>query len=138
MIDDFLPFDSHNQLLFASNKSGENSIWAALLEKALAKVLGSYSCLSKIKIIDMLLHLSGGLLETYDLYSVKNYVKYKRNDSSDEASDKSNDFNTLWNILMVSNLKDSTVFCLSQVSKLLKIYCGKFIVKTNNYFKGSK
>ena len=86
----------------------------------------------------MLLHLSGGLLETYDLYSVKNYVKYKRNDSSDEASDKSNDFNTLWNILMVSNLKDSTVFCLSQVSKLLKIYCGKFIVKTNNYFKGSK
>ena len=38
VVDDFLPVDENNQLIFSRNKDHENEFWSALFEKAYAKV----------------------------------------------------------------------------------------------------
>ena len=39
MIDDFLPVNEYDKLIFSKNKYHKNEFWTALLEKAYAKVL---------------------------------------------------------------------------------------------------
>ena len=44
--DDYLPVNSStNQLLFCRNREMKNEFWCALLEKAYAKIYGSYEAL---------------------------------------------------------------------------------------------
>ena len=45
MIDDFLPVDSNDRLIFSKNHDRKNEFWAALFEKAYAKLCGSYEAL---------------------------------------------------------------------------------------------
>ena len=39
MIDDFLPVDEYDNLIFANNRETPNEFWVALLEKAYCKVV---------------------------------------------------------------------------------------------------
>ena len=39
VIDDYLPFNEDNKLVFAQNNLNSNQLWIALLEKAFAKYL---------------------------------------------------------------------------------------------------
>ena len=39
VVDDFLPFDSNNSLVFCKNTKDTNELWGGLLEKAYAKLV---------------------------------------------------------------------------------------------------
>lgn len=52
IVDDYLPVDSNDKLLFSSNKNNPNEFWCSLLEKAYAKFCGSYESLNGGTIID--------------------------------------------------------------------------------------
>ena len=45
VIDDRLPVDNYNNLIYCSNKRHPNEFWVALIEKAYAKVNGCYEFL---------------------------------------------------------------------------------------------
>ena len=45
IIDDYLPVDKYDRLIFCKNRDTPNEFWCALLEKAYAKLCGSYEAL---------------------------------------------------------------------------------------------
>lgn len=93
-IDDRLPFWSDNRLVFCSNKQQPNEFWAALLEKAYAKLHGSYENLDGGFTSDALIDMSGGIAETLTLKS----LDYKQRDE-------------LWKILKQAYDKGSIIGC---------------------------
>ncbi|XP_053677985.1 calpain-A-like [Anopheles nili] len=66
VIDDRLPVSEDNKLLFMSS-SVENEFWGALLEKAYAKLQGSYEALDGGTGREGMVDLSGGITEHYPL-----------------------------------------------------------------------
>ncbi len=62
VVDDRLPYYADGNLVFCSNKSNDNEFWPALLEKAYAKVYGSYENLEAGQTYDAIGRLSIGLL----------------------------------------------------------------------------
>ncbi|XP_030848278.1 calpain-A [Strongylocentrotus purpuratus] len=68
VIDDRLPVSHQGRRVFASS-SDPNEFWPSLVEKAYAKLHGSYSGLSGGMAADAFVDLTGGLAEVYDLTS---------------------------------------------------------------------
>ncbi|WAQ96125.1 CAN8-like protein [Mya arenaria] len=66
IIDDYLPTDGH-RLLFCYNWEEIDEFWGALLEKAYAKLRGSYDALDGGKLTDAMVDMSGGLSERINL-----------------------------------------------------------------------
>ncbi|XP_035883695.1 calpain-14 isoform X1 [Phyllostomus discolor] len=66
VIDDLLPVDEAGQLVFVSS-TYKNLFWGALLEKAYAKLCGSYEDLQLGQVSDALLDFTGGVTITINL-----------------------------------------------------------------------
>uniref|UniRef100_K1Q505 Calpain-9 n=1 Tax=Magallana gigas TaxID=29159 RepID=K1Q505_MAGGI len=66
IVDDFLPTDGY-RLVYASNREEPNEFWAALLEKAYAKLRGCYEGVDGGKLQDSVVDLTGGISETIDI-----------------------------------------------------------------------
>lgn len=71
VIDDRLPFWSDGNLVFCSNKGEPNEFWGPLLEKAYAKLYGSYENLEAGQTYDALIDMSGGIQEQFDLAKMR-------------------------------------------------------------------
>ncbi|CAF0859448.1 unnamed protein product [Brachionus calyciflorus] len=94
VIDDRLPYWPDGKLVFSSNKDQPNEYWSSLLEKAYAKVYGSYESLDAGQTYDALVDMSGGLQEQFEL---------KKMTPDEKAS--------LWNILYKGFKNDSIMGC---------------------------
>ncbi len=88
VIDDYLPVDKYNRLIFAQNRKSPNEFWCCLLEKAYAKVNGSYEVLDGGFTVDALTDLSGGFEEGFEISKIRHETQ----------SNKIN-LNSLWKIL---------------------------------------
>lgn len=69
VIDDQLPFHSDGRLVFCRNKKDKNEMWAPLLEKAYAKLCGSYEAMEGGFTTDALIDMTGGIEEAFELNS---------------------------------------------------------------------
>ncbi|CAF3407564.1 unnamed protein product [Rotaria socialis] len=67
VIDDQLPFHSDGRLVFCRNKKDKNEMWAPLLEKAYAKICGSYEAMEGGFTTDALIDMTGGIEEAFEL-----------------------------------------------------------------------
>ncbi|XP_064639540.1 calpain-B-like isoform X2 [Lineus longissimus] len=68
IIDDRLPYSTEsNEILFSRNREEPNEFWVALMEKAYAKLHGSYEDMEGGKIQDALVDFTGGISECIDL-----------------------------------------------------------------------
>lgn len=67
VVDDRLPYWPDGRLLYCSNKQQPNEYWSPLLEKAYAKIYGSYESLDAGQTYDALVDMSGGLQEQFSL-----------------------------------------------------------------------
>lgn len=70
-----MPAWEDNRLAFCSNRQEPNEFWAALLEKAYAKCCGSYENLEGGFTTDILIDLTGGIEENFDLKNKKANLK---------------------------------------------------------------
>eukprot|EP00002_Diphylleia_rotans_P035474 TRINITY_DN7746_c0_g1_i3.p1 TRINITY_DN7746_c0_g1~~TRINITY_DN7746_c0_g1_i3.p1 ORF type:complete len:783 (-),score=136.92 TRINITY_DN7746_c0_g1_i3:16-2364(-) len=68
--DSLIPCGSDEKPLLATCKN-ENELWAPLVEKAYAKLHGSYDVLHQGKIANALVELTGGSVDTFDVQSEK-------------------------------------------------------------------
>ena len=79
MVDDFLPVNHKNELIFCKNRNQKNEFWCSLLEKAYAKLCGSYQALDSGSTADGLIDMSGkkkdSALSIYLLFFERNYFK---------------------------------------------------------------
>ncbi|CAF1216362.1 unnamed protein product [Adineta steineri] len=69
VIDDQLPFHTDGRLVFCRNKKDKNEMWAPLLEKAYAKLCGSYEAMEGGFTTDALIDMTGGIEEAFELNS---------------------------------------------------------------------
>ncbi|BES88870.1 calpain_III [Nesidiocoris tenuis] len=65
VVDDFLP--TVDNVLLTTQSSSKNEFWVPLLEKAYAKLHGSYDALREGSLVDALVDFTGGVCETVDL-----------------------------------------------------------------------
>ncbi|KAL1803034.1 calpain-type cysteine protease DEK1 isoform X1 [Daucus carota subsp. sativus] len=70
VVDDWIPCESHGKPAFATSRKG-NELWVSLLEKAYAKLHGSYEALEGGLVQDALVDLTGGAGEEIDMRSAQ-------------------------------------------------------------------
>jgi hypothetical protein len=98
VIDDFLPFwPSSNELVFCKNKEKKYVFWTALLEKAYAKLYGSFERLDGLQISDAFCDMTGGLCEIYNSYRYNNMYSL--------------DLEKIWKIVSESFERGSIIGC---------------------------
>ncbi len=96
VIDDRLPyFNSDKQLVFCHNKQQPNELWGSLLEKAYAKLYGSYMSLESGQTYDALIDMSAGIQESIDIQKMAS----------------SNQTDQLWTLLERSYQKNAIMCC---------------------------
>ena len=102
VVDDFLPFKKDKkgqyQFAFAKSTTGENEIWMMLVEKAWAKVCGSYEATELASVEEAFEVLAGGPTQTYDISHYKGDVR-RVGEAREERIDK------LWKVLDEANRK---------------------------------
>ncbi|GFP92459.1 calpain-type cysteine protease dek1 [Phtheirospermum japonicum] len=73
VVDDWIPCESPGKPAFATSKKG-NELWVSILEKAYAKLHGSYEALEGGLVQDALVDLTGGAGEEIDMRSAQSQI----------------------------------------------------------------
>jgi len=112
VVDDYLPVDQYNNLIFCRNRETKNEYWCALLEKAYARLCGSYEVLDGGLTIEALIDMSGGMEEEFSLNEIKNSTGYRLKRDTDLPIP---DQQTFWDILVHARKKQSVIGCYIEV-----------------------
>lgn len=103
-VDDRLPcWASNGELVFCKNKREPNEFWAALIEKAYAKLYGNYELLDGGFSSDALVDLTGGIQESFLMKD------FKQND--------------LWEIIINARKLNSMIASFIQPNPYEREYC---------------
>lgn len=94
VVDDRLPYWPDGKLVFCSNKQEPDEYWGPLLEKAYAKVYGSYENLEGGQTYDALVDMSAGVPEQFQLADLDDSIRAH-----------------FWQILLQAFQKDSMLGC---------------------------
>ncbi len=117
-MDDYLPVGPDNKPIFSRNRETKNEFWCALLEKAYAKICGSYETLEGGFTTDALVDMSGGIEESFNLAEIRRPASGVASKDSTKAPP---DLNTFWNILTTARSKCSVIGCNIEVcDKILR------------------
>jgi hypothetical protein len=99
-VDDFVPFKKNkvdeDKLAFGKSTVGENEIWMILLEKAIAKVFGSYEAMENKSVEKGFNILAGGPSVNYLLHDFEKDIA-RAGELKEERIDK------LWDIINKAN-----------------------------------
>ncbi|RMZ97040.1 calpain-A-like isoform X3 [Brachionus plicatilis] len=76
-VDDRIPVDSENNFVFSHNTANTNEFWLPLCEKAYAKLCGCYEFLNDVTVREILVDLTGGFVEKFDIKNLKNEKRKK-------------------------------------------------------------
>ncbi|XP_041359525.1 calpain-5-like [Gigantopelta aegis] len=117
VIDDYLP-TRQGRLIFLHSKS-RNEFWSALLEKAYAKLFGSYEALSGGKARDAMVDMTGGVGESLEISNFR---------SEDERMRL---FTILHKAMDYKSLMSSSIMARSAADMEAKLSCG--LVKGHAY-----
>ena len=104
VVDDFLPFKTSKcgkgnlKLAFAKSSKGDNELWMMLVEKAWAKVCGSYEAAEGGHVEEAFCALAGGPSHTYPIEA---FTKDLRRSSSEQGER----LDKLWKLLDGANRK---------------------------------
>lgn len=97
-VDDFLPVNEFNKLIFCNNAMDPEEMIGPLIEKAFAKIFTCYEFLIAGEPIDAIIDLCGGVSERFSLSKIK------------DGTCKNLDTNKLWNLIFISsNFKKSCI-----------------------------
>ena len=116
VIDDYLPVGPDNRLIFSKNRDSPNEFWCALLEKAYAKLCGSYEALEGGFTTDALIDMSGGIEETYNLVDIRKQGRSPAKAKTGENTPPVLDQERFWEILRTAIEKMSVIGCNIEVS----------------------
>lgn len=105
VVDDRLPYWSDGSLVYCKNKQEPNEYWSPLLEKAYAKVYGTYESLDAGQTYDALVDMSGGIQEQFAMDSL----------SGDERAN-------FWTFICTGFQKDCIIGCSISVGCLFLIF----------------
>lgn len=105
VVDDRLPVNYKNKLIFCHNDEQPNEFIGPLLEKAYAKFHGCYEFLEGGQPIDSLIDLTGGVHETFVFNKYSNKITFHgENDGNLQGEDTSSaiDHEKFWDIVYKS------------------------------------
>jgi hypothetical protein len=119
VIDDLLPVDSNDELIFCHNEKEPDEFFAPLLEKAYAKFVGSYGLLDGGDANIAMVDLTGAICEYFDIRKcvqitdATEYDEYDEDEDENEGEDEDEyedetsyhlvtDLKTFWDYLMRS------------------------------------
>jgi hypothetical protein len=101
VIDDFLPVNGLNQLIYCRNEVDGTEMIGPLLEKAFAKLFSCYEFLIAGEPVDAIVDLCGGVCERFSLSKIRDH------------NCKNVDKNNLWNLVYTaSSMKSLLTTCI--------------------------
>ncbi|XP_014251808.1 calpain-5-like isoform X2 [Cimex lectularius] len=139
VIDDFLP--TVENVLLTTQSNLENEFWASLVEKAYAKLHGSYEALKEGELSDALVDFTGGVCEVIDLAAGRyDDLEEKRAQLYDMLNKESTDHSIVcFTAPSNSNIGERTELGLTKghtyhMTDIKKVYLGETTLRS--LFKG--
>ncbi len=111
VVDDRLPVDENNELIYCHNENDKNEFFGPLLEKAYAKLAACYEFLNAGDPEDAMTDLSGAVCETFDLKKCLEITENEDEEDDDEdaeefddenADNQALDLDSLWELILRS------------------------------------
>ena len=114
-VDDKLPVNESNKLIFCHNSKDKNEMYGPLLEKAYAKLFTCYEFLIAGESIDAIVDFTGGLFERFNLSNIRHNIK---ENSKKLVNSEPIDKTSMWDLIFSSFfMKSIMATCIKTKNK---------------------